>query len=257
MRKETTFTMTFPGEPSYGNPTGNSEMDRVLDVLEKNNVEFESDTKTFYKIGELPENIQEEIFDRKRDTNVFFDWWRWTIEGWKERLAKIGFDDADIRFSGFWSQGDGASFTAYCDSEKILNALLMCEGNIQNYKQWRLWFELIDAGIFKFDIARISSHYVHKNTVSGVIQDDFGGLNDKMWYAPDPNKPFTFTSIFEKKANLSYLEAMFDSFVKDLCRKIYSDLEEEYEYLTSNNCIKEYLENNDYEFDEYGNDIEE
>jgi len=132
----------------------------------------------------------------------------------------------------------------------------MCEGKIANYKQWRLWFELAENGIFKFDIVRNGSNYVHEHTVSGVIHDDFGGLNDKMWYAADPNKPYNFTCKFEQKANLSYLEAMFDSYVKDLCKEIYRSLENEYEYLTSNDCIKEYLENNDYEFDEYGNDID-
>jgi len=39
------------------------------------------------------------------------DWWDHTYDTWKSALAQIGFDNADISFSGFWSQGDGASFT--------------------------------------------------------------------------------------------------------------------------------------------------
>ena len=227
----------------------------VEKIAEKYGVTFFKNEVKTYKFSELSEEVQKEVLDRNRERNVHFNWWEYSIEYWKEKLEQIGFDNADIRFSGFWSQGDGASFTAYCDSEKVLNALLMCEGELQNYKQWRLWFELIDAGIFKFDISRNSSNYCHEQTISGVIHDDFGGLNNKMWYAPDPSKPFSFASKFEQKANLEYLEAMFDSYIKDISRKIYSDLEEEYEYLTSDACLKDYLDNNDEIYDEFGEEV--
>lgn len=36
------------------------------------------------------------------------------LEEWKRELENIGFGDPDISYSGFWSQGDGASFT--CNS---------------------------------------------------------------------------------------------------------------------------------------------
>ena len=38
-------------------------------------------------------------------------WWEPIIEEAVEELEEHGFDDADIQFTGFWSQGDGASFT--------------------------------------------------------------------------------------------------------------------------------------------------
>lgn len=239
----------------------NAIISKVEEVCKMYGAEFTHNIHEYYLISELPENIQQEIFERKRDTNVFFDWWKWTIEAWKERLALMGFDDATIRFSGFWSQGDGASFTAYCDTQKILDSMLMCDGNILDkygvgWKQWRLWFELAENGIFKFDIARIGHNYVHENSVQGVIHDDFGGLNDRMWYPRNPEKPYEFTCKFEQKANLDYLGEMFDCYVKEISKKIYSDLEEEYEYLTSDACIKEYLDNNDYFFDKWGNDVE-
>jgi hypothetical protein len=249
MRKE--IQLSFISDDGKIEEIVTKEIDKIS---EKYGVTFFKKINTTYYFSELPEDIQKKIIERKRDTNVFFDWWKWNLEDWKNKLASIGFDDADIRFSGFWSQGDGASFTAYCDTDKILNNLLLCEGKIVDYKQWRLWFELAENGIFKFDISRNGSNYVHEHTVSGVIHEDFGGLNDRMWYAANPEKPYNFTCKFEQKANLDYLEAMFDSYVKDLCREIYKKLEEEYEYLTSDDCIKEYLENQDDEYDKYGND---
>ena len=228
---------------------------KVEELCEKLGANFFMEETTTYSFNELPENAQEMVIERNRDINVHFNWWEYTIKEWKDKLSEIGFDDADIRFSGFWSQGDGASFTAYCDTQKILNTLLVCEGSITNWKQWRLWFELAENGIFKFDIARIGHNYVHENSVQGVIHDDFGGFNNRMWYASNPKEPYNYTCKFEQKANLTFLEEMFNEYVRDLSKKIYSSLEEEYEYLTSNDCIKEYLENQDTEYDEFGNEV--
>ena len=132
--------------------------------------------------------------------------------------------------------------------------MLVCEGSIANWKQWRLWFELAENGIFKFDIARIGHNYVHENSLRGVIHDDFCGFNNRVWYASNPKEPYNYTCKFEQKANLTFLEEMFNEYVRDLSKKIYSSLEEEYEYLTSNYYIKEYLDNQDIEYGEFGNE---
>lgn len=48
-----------------------------------------------------------------------YEWWDCVEDDWKERLEKKGFMDPKISFSGFWSQGDGASFTCrYIDFQK-------------------------------------------------------------------------------------------------------------------------------------------
>src|ERR1051326_2894350 len=39
------------------------------------------------------------------------EWWDGIYDMWKEALEQIGFEDAEINFSGFCCQGDGASFT--------------------------------------------------------------------------------------------------------------------------------------------------
>ena len=43
---------------------------------------------------------------------LYGDWYDYVYELWKTALAQIGFGEVDISFSGFSSQGDGASFTA-------------------------------------------------------------------------------------------------------------------------------------------------
>lgn len=250
MRKENLITIISVGNTDYFSK-------KVEELCKRYGHQFSRSEIVTHKFKELPEDIQGKVIEKNRDIHVNFDWWDYTIQNWKEKLSAIGFDGADIRWSGFWSQGDGASFTAYCDTQKILDSLLVCqEENVGDLNKWRLWFELAENGLIKFDMNRISSHYVHENTVEGVLHEDFSGLNSNMWYPPNPEKPYEFTSIFEQKCHLRELEEIFCSFCKELFKEIYRSLEEEYDYLTSDDCIKEYLENHDTEYDEWGNEVD-
>ena len=55
---------------------------------------------------------QERARDWYRENCLDYEWWDSDYDHWKEKLAALGFTDADIKFRGFYSQGDGASFTA-------------------------------------------------------------------------------------------------------------------------------------------------
>ena len=50
--------------------------------------------------------------DWYRSDGFDYQWWDHIYDEWKEELKEMGFDGSDIAFSGFSSQGDGASFTA-------------------------------------------------------------------------------------------------------------------------------------------------
>jgi len=203
-----------------------------------------------YFFDELPENLKHKAIEENHDWNIDYEWYSLSIDEWKNRLEKMGFEDANIRFSGFWSQGDGASFTASCDHQKILNTLFMCnEQNIGDLKRWRLWFELVENGpYFRFGIRRNSHHYSHENTIEPYVEEDMSCFQHKIYEAFDDRGRKYYTSVFDRKASLLDLEEMFTDFVKDLCREIYSYLEQEYDYLTSAEAIAESLIANGVEF---------
>ena len=206
----------------------------------------------FYRFDELPEDLQEKVIEKRRYWNVDDSfWYEHLLEYWKEDLEKMGFEDADIRFSGFWSQGDGASFTARCDNQKVLNTLFLCnEKNIADLKQWRLWFELVENGPYiNFDIKRNYSRYVHEFSVEGVVDEDFSGFTNKIYEGLNEKGQKYYTSKFDQKVNWEYLKDMFNEFVRDICREIYSSLEKEYEYFTSDSYLKEWLKESDEEFE--------
>ena len=63
-------------------------------------------------------NIEQEAWECIDD-----HWYECVIEDWKAKLKRKGFHEAEIVFSGFGSQGDGASFTATIGSSKLITRL--------------------------------------------------------------------------------------------------------------------------------------
>lgn len=73
----------------------------------------ETITRTYLKFEELTDAQKRQVLDRYRDINTDgLDWFDFVYEDYISELKSLGFYDIDICFSGFWSQGDGASFTA-------------------------------------------------------------------------------------------------------------------------------------------------
>ena len=61
-------------------------------------------------LGKMP--AIQKARDWLREAITSTDWWEYTLDTWRAALNQIGFNrDPNIDFSGFWSQGDGASFT--------------------------------------------------------------------------------------------------------------------------------------------------
>ena len=62
--------------------------------------------------SKLPEDLQQKVIDKNRNINVDdYDWFDTTKSDFHTDLETLGFYNIDSQFSGFWSQGDGASFT--------------------------------------------------------------------------------------------------------------------------------------------------
>lgn len=72
----------------------------------------ETIVKTYLKFSELNEKQQEQVIENLSDINICDDWFQSTYDYYESKLKKLGFYDVKFEFSGFWSQGDGASFTA-------------------------------------------------------------------------------------------------------------------------------------------------
>lgn len=90
--------------------------------------------KTYLKFNELLPDQKSKVLDSLRDINTDHDWFDFVKADFHEKLKKLGFYNIKSEFSGFWSQGDGACFTAN-----------------HNFR----------GGVYK-----ISHHYSHSNTIT-------------------------------------------------------------------------------------------
>lgn len=191
------------------------------------------------KVGNINEWLEENpevantIIEKNSYINVNFDgWYDLIFKAFCNSASLLGFNikEEDILFSGFYSQGDGASFTGSVDILDYLKAT----------KQLTKYRPLVNA--IKDDkveesvsIIRNSYHYFHENTCSlGSIgiQDD---ISEKV------------------KVLLRDLEEELESKRKELSIELYQELENANNRLCSRDSVIETLVANEYEFDEFGN----
>lgn len=233
-----------------------------------------------YTYGELVARGNQRAIDKAReklrDWATDGDWYDYTQELWQNALEQIGFEDAEIRFSGFWPQGDGASFTSRVNTTKLVEFLLAgiapsdcipgVEGGGEDFRgyivgklgglpapnpMWRHLPPLFDNGYAEITVNRSSHHYVHENTCEVVSSLSDAGHHDK--------KPNGETDWSNWQSHTPRVRKAFDTFVeaaeelrKDLCQAIYSALEDEYEYLGSDECLVDFAEGNEWYFDSGG-----
>ena len=109
-------------------------------------------TKTVYTFQELLDlhaagQVKQKAIDKARrwlrESATDHEWYEWTFDTWIEALEQIGFADAKISFTGFWCQGDGASFTATIDLAKLADFLATeiqpkdcIDGEPEDFRPW-------------------------------------------------------------------------------------------------------------------------
>lgn len=172
-----------------------------------------------FTFEELPEAVQAKVLNDFRYMNVeHFDWYHSIIENWTERLENEGFKAPDIQFSGFYSQGDGASFTCKeLDVDKLIPPM----------------YEALKGLDITGSITRHNSRYVHENTITLEL------------VGTDDMTP-------EQTAQMEKLEALLFLAVRKLCKEIYTDLQSDYEFQTSDDVVKECVIVNEYTFEKDG-----
>ena len=190
------------------------------------------------KIGTIDEWLKEDvevankIVEKYSDINTDYGWYTYNIENFCNEAENLGFeiDPDDVQFSGFWSQGDGASFEGNVD-------LLTYLKKTKQLTVYRPLVRAINCGYIEnhVSISRNSHQYSHENTC-GVdcidIYEDITPLVEKM---------------------VDNLENEIEETRLELCSKLYSGLEAEFDSLSSRDVIIETLSANEYDFDIDGN----
>jgi hypothetical protein len=173
-----------------------------------------------YDFAELSMESKKRALEKYREFNTDYGWWESLLDDWKEKLAEQGFNDAEINFSGFGSQGDGASFTASVDLDKFLTG---CKVKTKFKRVLDYDYDMVIKTSGNYS-------YVYSMDIDASYYD-----NDKLE-----------TMLLGELENLVLGEA------RDLAKEIYRVLEEEYYRQTSDEAVAETLETNEYDFTENG-----
>jgi len=185
--------------------------------------------------AELSTEQQATAIEKFRDINVDDDnWYTVVYEQWQETLSELGFNDIVINFTGFWSQGDGASFTTdTIDLEKYLTKTKQ----LTKYKSIRKYIKDKELEV---KLTRYPTRYYHENTITINVLVSTEYINGT------------------RKQNLAMeeLETDMTEFCRDKSKEIYQDLEEDYNLLTSDEQVKETIINCEFQFEVKDDSVE-
>jgi hypothetical protein len=197
-------------------------------------------SKTVFTFDELSSSAKEAARNWWRAYGLDYEWWGCTLDDSLEILRILGYsvDRKNVQFSGFASQGDGASFfgsysyrkgaareiRSYAPQDNRLHAIADALQAMQRRNFYRVTGS-IGRGYG-------SGNYVHEMTMSFEVDRS----DETCWSQSAAND-----------AEEAFAEAS-----RDLARWLYRVLESEYDYLMSDESVDETIRANAYEFDECG-----
>lgn len=203
---------------------------------------------TVYRLDELSDAAKENARAWYRENGFDYDWFEFVYDDFETICAILGIrlktrpvqlmsgrsrSDPRIWFSGFWSQGDGACFEAHyayakdcvhqirthAPLDEKLHRIADTLQQIQRRNFYQLKAETVHRG-----------RYFHEYCMSVSVERDSPTYQDVAGDAED-----------------GMIEAL-----RDLARWLYSQLEQEYDYISSDEAVDETIIANGYTFTETG-----
>ncbi len=219
-------------------------------------------SQSTFKYHELEGSAREKARQHYIEHWIIDDWYDSVYYDFKTEGVEKGFQIEDIKFSGFWSQGDGASWVGYIDLTVFI------EKHLPESIGRDCWVWMIKDGWIhdKLDVYQKSNHYAHSNTMSignietydysnGEEGEEVNLINTAciLKGAPvqtlydlivaDPNCPIKSVDDLEELALTT---------ARQYADEIYDGLREAYEYECSDDNVGETYDANEVLFNEEG-----
>lgn len=196
-----------------------------------------------YKFTDLSEEIQNKIIEKEKSyiAENPCDWWSDPIiEGFHEEMEEAGFTDIETAWSGFWSQGDGASFTAKIrgteDTKKFVREVLGLK-----------YIDEVLENIY-ISIRRTDSRYSHSRTMDANVEIDGDEEIEK-------DMGTGMIIVIDVTESLEPIEDAVRTWARNRADKLYDDLEKGYNEQFEDDAIRQDLISRDDDYDEDGNVI--
>lgn len=215
-------------------------------------------TITAYRFSELEGQAKDRAREKLSEWRTDHEWWDDIYEDAKERGKELGFEIDDIRFKGFWSQGDGASWTGYIDLLTYIEK--HADSESASFGKDMILCELMrnDWVCKTVNVGRQNyRHYCHSSTMIS----DHTEWEDREYISAD----VVLLDGVMQGASVKQLGESFDvnehvehwvvrafNDAKEFADDIYSLLGKEYESLVSDESLSDFADLCEYLFDEDG-----
>lgn len=219
-------------------------MDTTTEILAFQQLSNYAKQHAITEYGQPPDDWHEEIVNRAREDG-----------------PARGFSIAEVLFTGFHSQGDGASWTGYVDLPDFLEYHSKPED--ADYTQYVVLRELIRDGWCEEHVAisRNGFYYNHSGTMRSA------GIDDRLYYADEHSVMdkgiLEGANVQELAKSIDYEELLIelDNWALHKAQKfaddIYKQLREEYDAYTSEEYFIDLCDINGWRFDQRGILVEE
>ncbi len=198
-----------------------------------------------FDFAELSPKAQRRVLDSIRQTEPDADWYVDTLNDVSRIAAMLGIridrdsksKSLNIQFSGFWSQGDGASFTGryahHPSAPTEIREYAPKDAALHRIADQLNELQKANATTIKATISR-NHHvrYVHENSVDISVTRG------------DDDEPVS-----------AHIDAQLCDLLRDFMRWIYKQLETEYESLTSDERLAEIIDANEMVFSVTGENL--
>ena len=194
-------------------------------------------THTFKTFSELSKENQLKIVERNREMDVQFNDWHEAVYTDAIQLGEtMGIDIQEIQFSGFWSQGDGARFRGFFKPRPDMREALRAYAPVDK-----------ELHLIADRLADVQEEYCW--LIECEIKFEHWGN-----YVHDNNTSFEFEPVgIDQAGDETYIKESDEQEIvlclRRLMRWIYKTLENEYEYLTSDEHLLERFMDLDEEYE--------
>lgn len=188
------------------------------------------------RFNALSDTDKQEILNKHRE--LYDNWYDSVYEMFTDDMSVIGISVGDMYFSGFWSQGDGASFEGNVyDWDKFLHACGYADEVLADHA----------ADCFRFASIRGGSRYSHSRSATYSVDLPLPLDADDRDLCPFPDddlRAVVWSTNMSKYDSYKLEEEFTDKFI-DCMDDLYDRLEKEYEDLTSDESILANLDANE------------
>jgi hypothetical protein len=182
--------------------------------------------------------VSAELIDKYRHFNVeHIDWWDSTYECFRNDMQDVGIDVERMFFSGFWSQGDGACFEGQVDDMQ-----LFLDRNFAP-SDYPLIRRLVDAKGSVYVKCHHRGHYYHENSTTFEIGSD--SFADCLETPTETHEQVVHALDLALGTEMMRFEQDAIEIFRNFMRKLYRELEQEYNHLTSDEAVAEAIIAND------------